>query len=440
MRFFFLLEMLTKIFLQIFVDLDKLQVRLSPSGAPIVPFGLDKDDVNLASRRSGASNGPDEPRPWADVCTPFSKDMILAYANRDPDLLQASIRALVSILVDGSHLDDLCVRNFHGMYFRTQLSTLLQPETPTVGNRGYVALRVQLASNLAQGSARDRHLCMESRNFVDMLTSGNSTLKRGPETTRVLGEVAKRSFDCQSYLDASEVLLNSRLADSAGRNWKFGFRVMAVYDFLARAGCEVSLASCWDNLALIFAQTRFSALGVVGVPSRVTLLMRKRALQLYSLLVDLSELRWARSAKGHLMMLKAERSKMQQSVSRMPIGREPLASLMARAKPASIESIAGNDSAAFNPFVDVDVAVSMDLLNFADTPPTPVVASTLDIWSSGDQSTPMSSSAGQEDLWSQPVPSSGFQASSAGDDWFADSSKAGAVSAPPPTRPNLPPR
>jgi hypothetical protein len=127
-----------------------------------------------------------------------------------------------------------------------------------VGNRGYSAVRVQIAADLNQNGRRDRVLDHESRNLADQLTGASNKLNAAEER-RYLAELAKRSYDVEIHVRACDVALRQRLNDSAGRNWKNGYRAMAVFDFLARAGSEVALAKMWDNLPSIFQQTRFSA-------------------------------------------------------------------------------------------------------------------------------------------------------------------------------------
>jgi len=319
----------------VIVDLDRLQVRLAPGASPIVPFGISPDNDGIQQRSSSGPPG-DDFRPWADVCGPFAKDVATAYANRDEDLLRAAVRAALSILIDGQKLDDPLLRGLYAPYRRTQLSTLLQPEVTSLGNRGYANVRLLLSSNLAQAAARDRQSAIESKGLVDQLTSSSSVLKRGPEMARVLAEVAKRSFDVCTHADVADVLLKQRLSESSGRNWKPGFRAMAVLDHLARAGSEVALASMWDNLPGIFAQTKFSAQGVVGLPQRVTTVMRKRATNLYGLVVDLAELRYVRSQQAHPMLLKVERARMLQTIARLPVGRTTLHELLDKARPQGI--------------------------------------------------------------------------------------------------------
>src|SRR5205823_992657 len=106
-----------------------------------------------------------------------------------------------------------------------------------------------------------------------------------------MDEVAKRSFESLMF-EAIDGLLQARLKDSQGRNWKNGYKALAIVDFCIRAGSELCISSCFDTLSTIFALTRFSVAGVVGIPQRTEGLMRKRASSVYSLLVDIPMLRW----------------------------------------------------------------------------------------------------------------------------------------------------
>lgn len=330
------------------VDLDSKVVRVTPSGSPVLPLGIEFSSEPITG---GTSRSAGEPvNPWQDVCGPFQRDLTSAFSTKNSDLLLAAVRAVVLLVTVGKpgvHLEDKAVSEFASQFRKTQIAAAAQSANETaiavlLGNKGYAGLRSQLISQQQATFGPERTATQQANQAVLEITGSGGAKGRSDLVTRHTGEIAKKTFDVSVFYEGVDAAIKARLADCQGRNWKYAYKTLGLLNLLLRMGSELVIASCLDDLGTLFELTRFSISGVVGVPSRVAELVQKRAKDVYSLLVDLHTSRFVRSVSGHIMFQRHTRQKMQTSVNRVPIGKD-LKTLLELCAPAPIVEAEGED-------------------------------------------------------------------------------------------------
>lgn len=314
----------------VIVDLDVRSIRLTPGAQSIMPLGTDPnaDGVNTLRRDEA------ELRPWADVCGPFSKDLVVAFNNRDVDLLASSVRAVILVATlgkVGAHLDDPVLQQFASAFRKTSIAAPAvaqeSPITAMLGSRGYSFLKSQLAQQQIAATSAERNALVLAKNAVFELTSVSG--KSRPElVNKATTEIAKRSFDCFAHVEGTQVAIRQRLLDCSGRNWKHAYKTLGLLGLLVRAGSELVVAGCWNDMALIYELTKYTAGGALGVPARVADLVQKRAIELYVLVVDLHTLAFSRGFQGHVMIRRAVKQRMQTDVTRVVMGGRDFESML----------------------------------------------------------------------------------------------------------------